>query len=84
MKAIVYWALDRTARWLIQHPGILIGGIAVYVIMPVDLLPEAFLGPIGYIDDAFMMLVPFLLKAYVRRHPVPKSRPARAIDTTAE
>ncbi|HZK44122.1 MAG TPA: DUF1232 domain-containing protein [Syntrophomonadaceae bacterium] len=34
----------------VEHKAKL-GGAIVYFISPIDLLPEAFLGPIGYVDD---------------------------------
>ena len=30
--------------------------ILVYVVSPIDLMPEILLGPIGYIDDAFAIM----------------------------
>lgn len=35
---------------------IVLVGIILYVISPIDLLPEAVLGPIGLIDDLFVIL----------------------------
>jgi len=37
-----------------QTLSLLIGTI-VYVVSPIDLLPEAVLGPVGYLDDAFLV-----------------------------
>jgi len=33
----------------------LLATVVLYVIFPFDLLPEAFLGPIGYLDDALLI-----------------------------
>ena len=35
---------------------IILGIVVLYVVSPIDLLPEAFLGPIGFIDDIAVML----------------------------
>jgi uncharacterized membrane protein YkvA (DUF1232 family) len=40
---------------------LLIAGLLLYVISPIDFLPELFLGPIGLIDDAFALLLVFVL-----------------------
>lgn len=45
--------------------AIIVLGLAfLYIILPVDLLPELVLGPVGYIDDicVFIGAVWFLLK----------------------
>jgi uncharacterized membrane protein YkvA (DUF1232 family) len=34
----------------------LLGGALAYFILPIDLLPEAFLGPVGYVDDVVLAL----------------------------
>lgn len=35
---------------------IVLAGVILYVLSPIDLLPEAVLGPIGLIDDLFVIL----------------------------
>jgi len=37
--------------------------LILYVLSPIDLLPEIFLGPIGLIDDAGALLLAFLLNS---------------------
>lgn len=37
-------------------------GLAAYVVSPLDLLPEAFLGPIGLVDDFYAI---FMIAQYV-------------------
>lgn len=34
----------------------LVGGALAYFVLPIDLLPEAFLGPVGYVDDLVLGL----------------------------
>jgi uncharacterized membrane protein YkvA (DUF1232 family) len=45
---LVRLMLDREVP---RRARILIGGALAYFISPIDLLPELFLGPIGYLDD---------------------------------
>ena len=83
MKTLLHWVLDRAARWLVGHPVLMIAGVLAYVVMPLDVLPEALLGPIGYLEDIFVMLLPLILRSYVRKHPAVSPHPD-AIETTAE
>ena len=41
-------------------------GVIAYFISPVDFLPEALLGPIGYIDD--LMLACYAINLYLNQH----------------
>jgi uncharacterized membrane protein YkvA (DUF1232 family) len=43
--------------------------LVAYIISPIDLLPEAFLGVFGLVDDAgaFVLLVKILLRGNARR-----------------
>jgi uncharacterized membrane protein YkvA (DUF1232 family) len=47
---ILLWRLTRDSRVSTANKTLLAGAIAYYV-LPFDLLPEAILGPIGYLDD---------------------------------
>src|ERR1043166_704646 len=47
---ILLWRLVNDARVSGKNKVLLGSGIAYYI-FPIDLLPEAFLGPIGYLDD---------------------------------
>jgi uncharacterized membrane protein YkvA (DUF1232 family) len=38
---------------------LLIAGLLLYVLSPIDFLPELFLGPLGLIDDAFALILAF-------------------------
>ena len=68
---LVRLALDK------QVPGstrALIGGAIAYFILPVDLLPEALLGPAGYLDDLVLAAAVLAqafggeLEPYARKH----------------
>jgi len=68
---LVRLALDK------QVPGstrALIGGAIAYFILPVDLLPEALLGPVGYLDDLVLAAAVLAqafggdLEPYARKH----------------
>jgi uncharacterized membrane protein YkvA (DUF1232 family) len=65
------------AQYFVRHPWVLIAAVIVYVVSPFDLLPEALVGPIGYLDDLVMMLLPLLVREYARK------RPKDYVDTTA-
>ena len=41
-------------------------GVIAYFISPIDFMPEALLGPIGYIDD--LMLACYVLNLYINQH----------------
>jgi uncharacterized membrane protein YkvA (DUF1232 family) len=47
---ILLWRLISDPRITAKNKTILVSGVA-YFVFPFDLLPEAFLGPIGYLDD---------------------------------
>src|SRR5258708_36618153 len=47
---ILLWRLLRDSRVTGRNKALL-GSAVVYYIFPFDLLPEAVLGPIGYLDD---------------------------------
>jgi uncharacterized membrane protein YkvA (DUF1232 family) len=47
---ILLWRLVSDRRITGKNKTLLISGVA-YFVFPFDLLPEAFLGPIGYLDD---------------------------------
>ena len=46
-------ALDKEVP---KETRALIGGALAYFILPIDLLPEAFVGPVGYLDDLVLAL----------------------------
>src|SRR2546430_11007711 len=47
---ILLWRLANDPRVSGKNKGLLLGGVA-YFLFPFDLVPEAFLGAIGYADD---------------------------------
>jgi uncharacterized membrane protein YkvA (DUF1232 family) len=47
---MLLWRLTLDSRVSAANKTLLAGGIAYYI-LPFDLLPEAILGPIGYLDD---------------------------------
>ncbi len=55
LESIYNWYRDLVAnpkyRWWV------IGGTLVYLLSPIDLLPEALLGPLGAIDDLVIITV---------------------------
>lgn len=51
---ILLLRLLRDARVPILHKGIALAGVA-YVISPIDLLPSLLFGPIGLVDDLFIV-----------------------------
>jgi uncharacterized membrane protein YkvA (DUF1232 family) len=57
-----------------RRARILIGGALAYFISPIDLLPELFLGPIGYLDDLVVAVAVVSqvftgdLEPYARKH----------------
>jgi uncharacterized membrane protein YkvA (DUF1232 family) len=68
---LVRLTLDR------EVPGsarAMIGGAIAYFILPIDLLPEAFLGPAGYLDDLVLAVAVLAqafggdLEPYARKH----------------
>jgi uncharacterized membrane protein YkvA (DUF1232 family) len=70
---ILLWRLVNDARVNAKNKVLLGSGVA-YFVFPIDLLPEAFLGPVGYADD--LVLAVFILnkilgdtdEAIVRQH----------------
>lgn len=52
----------------------MIGGTLAYFILPIDLLPEAFLGPVGYMEDLVLAVAVLAqafggeLEPYARKH----------------
>ena len=87
-KSFLRLAAGGLARFFLRHPRLLIAGIVAYVILPVDLVPEAFFGPVGYLDDLIIMILPLLLRGYARKlagvpEPDEQARPKDYFDTTA-
>ncbi len=71
-----HWLVQRLADFFHRHPVLLLLVVIVYFVSPLDVLPEALLGPVGLIDDILVLIG----SMYLRR----LSRQKDHIDTTAE
>ncbi len=60
--------LTLDSRISTKHKAML-GGAVVYFISPIDLLPEAILGPLGYVDD--IGLAAYVLKTIIKENAEP-------------
>ena len=56
---IFFWKTlrERLVSFLERRPGMCLAIIVLYILMPIDVLPEAFLGPFGLFDDALAGVV---------------------------
>ena len=59
---ILLWRLLNDAR-ISSKDKVLLGSGVVYFVFPFDILPEAFLGPIGFMDD--LVLAVYILNKIV-------------------
>jgi uncharacterized membrane protein YkvA (DUF1232 family) len=59
-------SLDKSV--LVTHKAML-GGAVAYFISPIDLIPEAIVGPLGYVDD--IGLAAFVLRKIIAENPEP-------------
>jgi uncharacterized membrane protein YkvA (DUF1232 family) len=59
--------LARAVPFFSRHPGLLTILALGYIISPIDLLPEAFLGPIGGIDDLIVLVGSIYLSQMLRQ-----------------
>ena len=50
------WVLTRVAPFLARHPGILLVLAVLYILSPLDLLPEGLFGLAGYIEDILIFV----------------------------
>ena len=53
---------ERIAQFLDRHPILLTVVVLVYIVSPVDVIPEALAGPIGYLDDVLVVLASMYLR----------------------
>jgi len=75
--------LTRLAGFLARHPKMAIAGAIFYLLTPVDAVPEMLVGPVGYLDDLFVILMTIWAQQLARNiKNKPSSRPD-VIDTTA-
>ena len=59
-------SLDKSVS--VKHKAML-GGAVAYFISPIDLIPEAIVGPLGYVDD--IGLAAFVLRKIIAENPDP-------------
>ena len=73
--------IQPVARFLAKHPKLLVAAAVIYLISPIDAAPEVLLGPLGYLDDLVVLILPYIVLEYARRI---KERPDKpdSIDTT--
>lgn len=70
--------LKSAALFLAKHPKWMIAGAVIYFISPLDLFPEALLGPMGYLEDILVLAAPYVILEYARR----SKRTPDVVDTT--
>ncbi len=59
-------SLDKSVD--VKHKAMLAGAVA-YFVSPIDLIPEAIVGPLGYVDD--IGLAAFVLRKIIEENPQP-------------
>ncbi len=62
MKRLTRSIVDFVAR----RPGVALLLAGLYLLSPIDIVPEALLGPLGFVDD-ILLLVLSLVPAAVKR-----------------
>jgi uncharacterized membrane protein YkvA (DUF1232 family) len=83
-QSVVVNVTKGLARFFARHPKTFVVAVIVYLVSPIDLIPEGLLGPIGVLDDVFVLLLPFLLREYARKLTgKDDKRPKDYYDTTA-
>lgn len=50
-----------------RHPWVSLLLLVVYVVVPIDLVPEAFTGLFGYIDDIVLLVFYGVIKNRIKR-----------------
>jgi uncharacterized membrane protein YkvA (DUF1232 family) len=78
--------IQAIAQRLAAYPRTVLVVALIYLVSPIDLLPESFLGPLGFLDDLLVILIPILLNREARRLKDQKRKPPTddVIDTTIE
>ena len=62
--------ISKIALFLRKHPYVGLFLALLYLISPLDLLPEAFTGPLGYIDDLFILIMSAMLFNKLKAPPI--------------
>jgi uncharacterized membrane protein YkvA (DUF1232 family) len=84
MARVTEFFLTRLAGLLARYPKTALFLGLVYLVWPLDLVPEAGVGILGFVDDIFILLLPILARYYIqKRKSSLRSSSGRAIDTTA-
>lgn len=65
-----------------RHPLLFWTLVIVYILVPIDIVPEAFSGMLGAVDDALVVIAAFILGRRLKEKHAPKK--VDVIDTTAE
>lgn len=87
MKALLTRLARPLALWLVRHPAGMAVLMAVYLVMPLDVVPEGLIGPLGYVDDFLAILLLLGLRELGKAANRPSNRrqpKGPVIDTTAE
>jgi uncharacterized membrane protein YkvA (DUF1232 family) len=59
--------LKSAAKFLARHPRWMVATAILYLVSPWDLLPEALLGPMGYLEDLLVLILPYVILEYAKR-----------------
>jgi uncharacterized membrane protein YkvA (DUF1232 family) len=70
---------QRFAEAIVRYPKFFAILVIAYVLSPIDLLPEGLFGPVGFLDDMLVVLLPLIARAYVKK----RLQPKHVVDTTA-
>lgn len=64
VMVLIFLAVVGYVMWKYRIPPrglVAIGGALIYLVSPIDVLPEALLGPIGLVDDAGVLAVAVMI-----------------------
>ena len=76
--------MRRLMPFFARHPFLFFLAIFVYLVSPVDILPESLMGPFGYVDDVVLALVLLHFFKSFKRQEAEKSAQPQVVETTAE
>jgi uncharacterized membrane protein YkvA (DUF1232 family) len=86
-KSMIRWAAQHLARLFVRYPKLFVMVTLIYLISPVDFIPEGLLGPVGFLDDLLFLFLPFFLRESIKGYEEknkPDSRHGKDyFDTTA-
>ena len=84
--SLLRWTAGKLAVFFAKNPKLFFVAVIVYLFSPIDLAPEAILGPLGFVDDFLVLLLPFIIREYAGKLGLikpPFKRPKDYHDTTA-